>query len=330
MRSTRQTNLALLALVPLATVTGLLANAAGTRWGIHPSVLHGIVALAILILAPWKQVSIRSGLRKRTSWVSLALLTSVIFTLTTGILHVVGYAGRLGPLTVMQVHVGGGLLALILAGIHYRSHRVRLVRSVDVSRRSFLKAGTLAAGAAASWLALEGLFDLVGSPGGERRFTGSHERGPSSSGFPVTSWLDDRVQHIAANEWGLMVQGRRLDLSSISALPQEEVEAVLDCTSGWYTRQVWRGVRLDTLLEANDHRSIVVTSSTGYSRRLPAPDADRLWLATHVGGEPLSEGHGYPARLVAPGRRGFWWVKWVEAIATSDVPWWVQLPFPAA
>ena len=42
----------------------------------------------------------------------------------------------------------------------------------------------------------------------------------------------------------------------------------------------------------------------------------------------LSPGHGFPLRLVAPGRRGFWWVKWVERIETSATPWWWQSPFP--
>jgi hypothetical protein len=29
-----------------------------------------------------------------------------------------------------------------------------------------------------------------------------------------------------------------------------------------------------------------------------------------------------------PGRRGFWWVKWVERIEVSSTPWWWQSPFP--
>jgi DMSO/TMAO reductase YedYZ molybdopterin-dependent catalytic subunit len=33
-----------------------------------------------------------------------------------------------------------------------------------------------------------------------------------------------------------------------------------------------------------------------------------------VGGEPLTHEHGAPARLVALGRRGFEWVKWVVRI----------------
>jgi DMSO/TMAO reductase YedYZ molybdopterin-dependent catalytic subunit len=39
-----------------------------------------------------------------------------------------------------------------------------------------------------------------------------------------------------------------------------------------------------------------------------------MLLATHVGDEPLSHGHGAPLRLVAPNRRGFQWVKWIDEI----------------
>jgi hypothetical protein len=39
-------------------------------------------------------------------------------------------------------------------------------------------------------------------------------------------------------------------------------------------------------------------------------------------------GHGAPVRLLAPGRRGPWWVKWVRSVDLVDRPWWLQLPFP--
>ena len=51
-------------------------------------------------------------------------------------------------------------------------------------------------------------------------------------------------------------------------------------------------------------------------------------IATHLDGVPLAAGNGAPARLVAPGRRGFWWVKWVTAVEPSTRPPWWQSPFP--
>jgi DMSO/TMAO reductase YedYZ molybdopterin-dependent catalytic subunit len=47
-----------------------------------------------------------------------------------------------------------------------------------------------------------------------------------------------------------------------------------------------------------------------------------------VGGVPLTPAHGYPVRLVAPGRRGYWWVKWVDRVELSADPAWWQPPFP--
>jgi DMSO/TMAO reductase YedYZ molybdopterin-dependent catalytic subunit len=43
-------------------------------------------------------------------------------------------------------------------------------------------------------------------------------------------------------------------------------------------------------------------------------------LATHAGDEALSYEHGAPARLVAPGRRGFEWVKWLVRVEVLTAP----------
>jgi len=74
--------------------------------------------------------------------------------------------------------------------------------------------------------------------------------------------------------------------------------------------------------------SVSVRSTTGYPRRFDVADISRLLLATRVGGSELASGNGYPARLVAPGMRGFWWVKWVVELRPEPVPWWWQSPYP--
>ncbi len=113
----------------------------------------------------------------------------------------------------------------------------------------------------------------------------------------------------------------------------DEVRARLDCTGGWYADQDWRGTTLarlvaDHLGDVEGAQCLLVTSVTGFSRRIPLRDAGRTLLATHAAGRPLSPGHGAPVRLVAPGRRGVWWVKWVDRVEVLDSPWWLQPPFP--
>jgi DMSO/TMAO reductase YedYZ molybdopterin-dependent catalytic subunit len=63
-----------------------------------------------------------------------------------------------------------------------------------------------------------------------------------------------------------------------------------------------------------------VISHTGYRWSFPIDDAREMLLATHVGDEPLTHAHGAPVRLVAPGRRGFEWVKWVDRIELHGGP----------
>jgi len=328
----RLTNLALAALLALAVVTGLTANAAGTSWGRTFVVLHGAVGLALLVLGPRKSRIADRGLRRRRRHVgwhaSLVLAGLVIVTVVSGLVATTGVTDRVGPLSLMQVHIGSAVLAVPLAVSHYRGHHVR-PRTTDLSRRALLRTGAVAAAAGVSWLSWEGVMRVAGWPGKGRRFTGSHERGSGDpAAMPVTQWLDDTVQQLDASTWRLTVAGAVYTLADLRALPLETFDATLDCTSQWYARQSWHGVRLDRLIDPGDARSIEVRSVTGYPVRLPVRDLDRVWLALEVGGEPLSPGHGFPVRLVAPGRRGFWWVKWVQQVERSPQPWWVQSPFP--
>jgi hypothetical protein len=341
-RAGRRTNLALLALLLTAGGTGVLAYAVGTPgWSAVVVALHGAAGLGLLLLVPWKTVVVRRARRRpverRDPTAAVALGVLVALTVVTGVLHAVGVAGpwaALGGVAALHLHVGAAITVLPLLAVHAWGKRQR-PHATDLSRRSLLRAGGLGLGAAALWFGSEGLLRVTGAAGGHRRYTGSHERGTDDpAAMPVTQWIADTVPEEQADTLDVVAGGRRIRLRVADLDRGDTLRAVLDCTGGWYADQEWSGVRLDHLLadvvdgDLPADASVDVVSVTGFRRRLPLRDAGRLLLAVSAAGEPLSPGHGAPVRLVAPGRRGFWWVKWVRRIEVVDAPWWLQSPFP--
>lgn len=330
-RAGRRTNLALLGLLLLAFATGGLAYGFGAPPETTVVVaIHGAAGLGLLLLVPWKTVIVRRSRAhaENTSALATGLGVLVAIAVLSGVLHAVGVA----PLTMLLFHVAIAVCVFPLLLIHAWGRRQR-PRRADLSRRALLQAGVLTAGAAALWVAGEGALRLTGAPGADRRGTGSLEHGTDEpAAMPVTQWFTDTVPSATTAAISVVVGEKRTQIP-ISALDRgDRVRAVLDCTGGWYAAQDWAGVRLDRLLremgDLPDGGSVDVISRTGYRRRLPLRDAPTLLLATSAAGQPLSDGHGAPVRLVAPGRRGFWWVKWVERIEVVDAPWWRQPPFP--
>ena len=312
------------AAVTMAAVTGLVSWGVGTGWARWVTVVHALAGLSVLALAPAKlRGSVRTGLKRRraTRWLSVLLGVLVLSTVVLGVLHATGLWHGVGYWSALWTHV---LLAALVAPLviwHIVSRPGR--RSVaDLDRRTLIGGGAALATAGAAY----GVQQLV--VGGNRRFTGSHEIASfNPSEMPTTMWLNDRSPRASASDWELTVAGRSVPLEDLYARAAP-VEADLDCTGGWWSRQSWDAVPLTELMRAADAPTLEVTSLTGYSRLFPARDAANLYLAVGYGGEPLRRGHGAPVRLVAPGRRGFWWVKWVSRVEPIDRPWWLQLPFP--
>lgn len=313
----------------LALISGVAAFLVGTQPGWWVIVAHGVFALAIVVLIPWKTVIAARGLAHRRGGrgTSIGLTLATVATLVTGVLLVSGEVESVGPFTTMQLHVAFGLLTVSLALIHTLQRPVPH-RHSDISRRNALRTGAVLATAGGLWLVMEGALEVVSLRGADRRFTGSHEI-TDPQDVPYTQWINDSIQHLDPSSHEVTIDGIPHPVS-LMANGDDVITATLDCTGGWYTTQEFGGIRLDRLIGDASGESIVARSTTGYWRRFPIEHADRLYLVTHMAGEPLRAGNGGPVRIVAPGRRGYWWVKWVSAIEIDDRPPWWQPPLPTA
>jgi hypothetical protein len=318
-------------LVATALLTGVTSLTIGTGWTRWLTAVHGIAGFSVLVLAPAKaRGSVRTGLHRRrgSRFASLALAALIATTIFLGVVHSTGLWFGVGYWSPLWTHVLAAVVVAVLVVWHVLSRPDR-PKLADLDRRALLRSGAAVSIAAAAYGTQEVAVRVLGSAGGDRRFTGSHEIASfDPQRMPTVSWINDRApESTDADSWRLTVAGGRVPISKLRGMA-EPVVAAVDCTGGWWSQQSWDAVPLAALLADHGARSIRITSSTGYDRLFPAGDADRLYLAVGYGGQPLRRGHGAPVRLVAPGRRGPWWVKWVSSVEPDDRPWWLQLPLP--
>ena len=329
----RGTDWGLALLVALGLASGLatwFAGSPGGAWVFGAHALAGI-ALALLLVFKLRRVLPRVGARARRDprtlrgllalGLVLAVLVSGIVWSTAGRVGVAGY-------TVLFWHgaLGAVLAVVVLAHARRagqtparaRSHRPAPVPDGGRARcRRRWSRGSCSARCSGR----------SACPAPRRRFTGSYEAGSfTGNAFPATSWVADRPLPIAGG-YRLTVAGRVRRPLAVTAAELDRgdgLTATLDCTGGFFSTQHWRGVSLGRLLDEAGvepgARHVRVISRTGYRWSFGLDDARGLLLATHVGGEPLAHRHGAPCRLVAPGRRGFQWVKWVERVEVHEDP----------
>ncbi|RLM50930.1 molybdopterin-dependent oxidoreductase [Halorubrum sp. Atlit-28R] len=336
----RAVDWSLFAFVVAEALTGLVSFTVGVPEGWPLFWLHRALGVGIVALLAWKLARVRRRLTDPNLWrrstaLSVLTLVAAVGAIGTGVAWVFGLDVRISYWTLLSVHVGFGLALVPLVAAH-ASTRFRLPRRVDFERRrTAVTYFALLAAGGATYRVQQGVNDALDTAGADRRFTGSQPReGAGNGAFPITSWVADDPDPIDRDDYRLTVAGLVSDPVELTAdelAAGHETEALLDCTSGWYTVQEWGGIRVGDLLDAagdldDDAAYVRFTSVTGYRWSLPIEEAEDALLATHVGGERLSHGHGAPARLVAPDRRGFQWVKWVtrvEVRAEYDLGQWV-------
>jgi len=328
----------LFALVGLAVATGITSFWVGHPSGAALFWIHAVAGLSLLPLLALKFRRVAGRVRDPRAWdratpLSILLAAVAVAAAGTGVAWAVGVTVPLGFWTLLNLHILFGLLLVPALLVHLRA-RYRPLRRGDVrERRVALQYAGLVAAAGVTSTLLRWLAALLSTPAATRRFTGSREL--EAADLPVTSWVADDPDPVDPATWTLSVEGlvdRPLELGVDDLQATAERRALLDCTSGWYAERDWQGIRLGALLAeagvADDAAWVTVRSVTGYRWSLPLDEARGALLSTHLSGDRLDHGHGYPMRLVAPDRRGFQWVKWVETVEVRRRPdprQWVEI-----
>ncbi|HEX7171367.1 MAG TPA: molybdopterin-dependent oxidoreductase [Candidatus Limnocylindria bacterium] len=322
----------LLAILLVAQLTtGLLTLRSGEPATAPLFVLHGLLGGGLLVASVEKVrrsvgPAVRAG-RWRGLLLGGLLALLVAGALGGGLAWVAsGRIWSIGPWTILTLHVWAALAIVPILVFHLLPRRWRLLRprslTRPMSRRTFL---ALTGGAALGALAWGGANLLDRMRGGARRFTGSRWL-PDGGIPPPTTFYGEGTPAIDLATWRLRTHGRvatplELDLAALAALGTDEQTAVLDCTSGWVMRTGWRGVPLSAVLEATaadpEATFVKIRSVTGWMVPLERDEVATALLATHVADTVLPAANGAPLRLVAPGRRGLDWVKWVTEIEVA-------------
>lgn len=154
--------------------------------------------------------------------------------------------------------------------------------------------------------------------------------------FYITSCCGNPA--VDATTWALSIMNRGAEITSIDYptlinLPARQKEHTLECISAGpgylaISNAIWTGLPLSEVFDAIGVAAsagtieLVFRSVEGYSASIPVTDLEKpAWLVWLMNGVELPQEHGFPARLLVPGRYGMKNPKWITSIDFVDQPY---------
>jgi DMSO/TMAO reductase YedYZ molybdopterin-dependent catalytic subunit len=129
--------------------------------------------------------------------------------------------------------------------------------------------------------------------------------------------------------WTLSVTGAveeplTLTWAELDALPKATVVQDIHCVTRWsrfdasFTGVAWSTLA-DRVRPLPSARFVVAHAEAGFTANVPlaALDVEGALLATHADGTPLMPEHGWPLRLIVPGRYFWKSAKWLRGLELS-------------
>ncbi|WP_166973760.1 molybdopterin-dependent oxidoreductase [Brevibacterium atlanticum] len=162
---------------------------------------------------------------------------------------------------------------------------------------------------------------------------GPRNYGDGPQGLPVnrTAAAADVLTTAVDPAWTLTVRDgatvHGFSRADLQEMEQTTATIPIACVEGWSTSARWTGVRIRDLLARvglDSHSRLRITSLQtrgGYAVSEMGPEFtsdDLTLIALELNGEVLDLDHGYPARIIAPGRPGVLQTKWIRTIEVLE------------
>ncbi|WP_440951775.1 molybdopterin-dependent oxidoreductase [Methanococcoides sp. FTZ1] len=137
------------------------------------------------------------------------------------------------------------------------------------------------------------------------------------------------TQHLDPDDYRLEITGLVnktivLTYDDILAYPSVSKAVTLICGEGWRYDAKWTGVKMETLLNEaglqETAKTVIFYSEDGYSTALELDYLldNNIIAAYKINDITLPPEKGFPLQLVAEGKYGYKWAKWIVKIEVTD------------
>jgi len=138
-----------------------------------------------------------------------------------------------------------------------------------------------------------------------------------------TQFIDQSTYHLTVT--GLVNQTLQYTYDQVVNNHQSHQEVVtLNCVEGWSATILWQGVLVNDLLQeagiSSQANTIIFHASDGYTTSLPLDYIvkNNIMIAYKMNNVTLTPYIGWPFMLVAQGKYGYKWIKWLTEIEASN------------